>query len=189
MIGIGSLFSEHGTGVWAPGRLGAGASASEILGVGQLSNVNAITGTHYFYQSNFNFKHHHFHPEIIYLLRFVCIYPAPISVKEGLFSPKQHTLRNTSLQPRVNPASISVPLRFFHSSRLYQHSIEAAGAQTAGAQKSRTLVVFGRRSKILGIRQSSNVTAISGKLYFHPSNFYFTQHNFEPQKIYLIRIC
>jgi len=77
--------------------LGAGASASEILGVGQLSNVYAITGTHYFHQSNFNFKHHHFHPEKIYLLRIVCIEPASISVTEVLFSSKQHTFRNNSL--------------------------------------------------------------------------------------------
>src|SRR6218665_2131298 len=75
-----------------------------------LSNVYAITGTHYFHQSNFNFKHHHFHPEKIYLLRFVCIDPASISVKEGLFSSKQHTLRNNSLHELANPASISVPL-------------------------------------------------------------------------------
>ena len=39
--------------VWAPGRLGTGACASEIHGVGQLSNVYAIRGTHYFLQSNF----------------------------------------------------------------------------------------------------------------------------------------
>src|SRR6218665_4124236 len=96
--------------VWALGHLGAGASESEILGIGQLSNVYAITGTHYFHQSNFNFKHHHFHPEKIYLLRFVCIDPASISVKEGLFSSKQHTLRNNSLHELANPASISVPL-------------------------------------------------------------------------------
>ena len=83
--------------VWAPGRLGAGACASEILGVGQSSNVYAIKGTRYFHQSNFYFKHHHFHREKIYLLRIVCIDPASISVKEGLFSSKQHTLRNNSL--------------------------------------------------------------------------------------------
>ena len=76
------------------GRLGAGACASEILGVGQSSNVNAITGTHYFHQSNFYFRQHHFHLEKIYLLRInICIDPASISVKEGLFSSKQHTLR------------------------------------------------------------------------------------------------
>src|SRR6218665_1767765 len=75
--------------VWAPERLGAGACASEIHSVGH-SNVYAITGTHYFHQSNFYFKHHHFHPEKIYLLRIVCIDPASISVKEGLFSSKQH---------------------------------------------------------------------------------------------------
>jgi len=39
--------------VWALGRLGAGACASEIHGIGQSPNVYAITGTHYFYQSNF----------------------------------------------------------------------------------------------------------------------------------------
>src|SRR6218665_972268 len=43
------------------------------------------------------FKQHHFHPEKIYLLRFVFIDPASISVNEGLFSSKQHTLRNNSL--------------------------------------------------------------------------------------------
>src|SRR6218665_912943 len=79
---------------WAPGRLGAGAWASEILGIGQSSNVYAITGTRYFHQSNFCFKHHHFHLEKIYLLRIFCIDPASISVKEGLFSSKQHKLRN-----------------------------------------------------------------------------------------------
>src|SRR6218665_3694982 len=85
--------------VWAPGRLGAGACASEILGVGQSSDAYAITGTRYFHQSNFHFKHHHFHPEKIYLLRIFCIDPASISVKEGLFSSKQQTLRNNSLHP------------------------------------------------------------------------------------------
>jgi len=35
--------------VWGQGRLGAGACTSEILGVGQSSNVNAITGMHYFH--------------------------------------------------------------------------------------------------------------------------------------------
>jgi len=64
--------------VLAPGRLGAGACASEIRGVGQSSNVYAITGTHYFHQSNFYFKPHHFHPEQIYLLRIVCIDLFPI---------------------------------------------------------------------------------------------------------------
>src|SRR6218665_3196391 len=83
--------------VWAPGRLGAGACASEILGVRQSSNVYAIQGTSYFHQSNFHFKHHHFHPEKVYLLRICCIDSASISVKEGLFSSKQHTLRNNSL--------------------------------------------------------------------------------------------
>src|SRR6218665_2275850 len=89
--------------VWAPGRLGAGAFASEILGVGQLSNVYAVTGAHYFHKCNFSFKHHHFHSDKIYLLRFVCIDPASISIKEGLFSSKQQTrtctLRNNSLHP------------------------------------------------------------------------------------------
>jgi len=32
--------------VWAPGRLGAGACASEILGIGQSSNAYAIQWTH-----------------------------------------------------------------------------------------------------------------------------------------------
>jgi len=35
--------------VWALGCLGAGAYASEILGVGQSSNVTAISGKHYFH--------------------------------------------------------------------------------------------------------------------------------------------
>src|SRR6218665_2067196 len=83
--------------VWAPGRLGASACASEILGIGQSSNVYAITGTRYFHQSNFHFKHHHFHSDKIYLLGICCIDPASISVKERLFSSKQHTLRNNSL--------------------------------------------------------------------------------------------
>jgi len=56
--------------VWAPGHFGAGACASEILGsIGQSSNVTAISGKHYFHQSNF--RHHHFHLEKIYLLRLV----------------------------------------------------------------------------------------------------------------------
>jgi len=80
--------------VWAQGHLGAGAFASEILGVGQLSNVNAITGTHYFHQSNFYFRKHHFHPEKLYLLRNFSIDPVSISVKEGLFSSKEHTFKN-----------------------------------------------------------------------------------------------
>src|SRR6218665_3373566 len=74
--------------------------ASEILGVGQSSNVIAISGKHYFHQSNFYFRqHHHFHPEKIYLLRIFCIDPASIFFKEGLFSLKQHTLRKNSLHP------------------------------------------------------------------------------------------
>jgi len=73
--------------------LGAGTCASEILGILQSSNVIAISGKHYFHQSNFYFRqHHHFHPEKIYLLRIFCIDPASISVKEGLFSSKQDTL-------------------------------------------------------------------------------------------------
>ena len=84
--------------VWAPERLGAGACASEILGARMTSNVYVITGTRYFHQSNFHFKHRHFHPEKIYLLRIVCIDPASISVNEGLFSSRQHKLRNNSLQ-------------------------------------------------------------------------------------------
>jgi len=43
-------------------------------------------------------------------------------------------------------------------------------------------------SEIRGVRQSSNVTAVSGKHYFHQYNFYFTQHHFRPEKIYLLRI-
>jgi len=35
--------------IWAPGRLGTGACASEIHGVGQSSNVYAITATDYFH--------------------------------------------------------------------------------------------------------------------------------------------
>jgi len=79
--------------------LGAGACASKILGICQSSNVNATTGMHYFHQSNFFFGQQHFHPEKIYLLRIICIDPASISVMEGLFSSKQHTLRNNSLHP------------------------------------------------------------------------------------------
>jgi len=80
---------------WAPGSLGAGARASEILGVRQTSNVYAITGTHYFHQSNFYFNQKHFHPEKVYLLRISCSDPTSISVKERLFSSRQHTLRNS----------------------------------------------------------------------------------------------
>src|SRR6218665_3081034 len=66
--------------IWAPGRLGAGASASEILGVGQSSNVYAITGTHYFHQSIFYFRQNHCHTEKSYLLRIGCIDSASTSV-------------------------------------------------------------------------------------------------------------
>ena len=87
--------------VWVQGGLGTGACASEILGIGQSSNVNATTGTYYFHQSNFYIRWHHFHPEKIYLLRIFCIDQASILVKEGLFESKQHrpTLTNNSLHP------------------------------------------------------------------------------------------
>src|SRR6218665_2361255 len=65
-------------GVWAPGRLGAGACASEIHGVGHSSNVYVITATHYFHQSNFYSRQDHFHSEKICLLRSFCIDPASI---------------------------------------------------------------------------------------------------------------
>ena len=78
--------------VSAQGRFGAGTCAREILGVGQSSNVIAISGKHDFHQSNFYFRQHDFHPEKIYLLRIFCIDPASTSVKEGLFSSKQDTL-------------------------------------------------------------------------------------------------
>jgi len=82
------------------GRLGVGACASKILGTGQSSNVNAITGIHYFHQSNFYFRQHHFsYREKIYLIRIFCIDPASISIKKELFSSQQHTLRNNSLHP------------------------------------------------------------------------------------------
>src|SRR6218665_2908649 len=72
-----------------------GACASEILGVRHTSYVYVITGTHYFHHSNFYFKQHRFHPENTYLLRISCIdHPASISVKGGLFSSRQDTLRN-----------------------------------------------------------------------------------------------
>jgi len=71
--------------VWAPEHLGAGACASEIVGVRHTSNVYVITGTHYFHQSNFYFKQHHFHQEKIYLLKISCIDPASISVKKDYF--------------------------------------------------------------------------------------------------------
>ena len=85
--------------VWMEEHFGAGACTSEILGIGQSLNVNATTGTHYFHQSNFYYRQHHFHQEKIYLLRLCCIDPASISVKKGLFSSKQHTLRNNSFHP------------------------------------------------------------------------------------------
>jgi len=85
--------------VWAQRRFGAGACMSEILGVWQSSNVTAISGKNYFHQSNFYFTQHHIAPEKIYLLRIFCIDPASNAVKEGLFSSKQHTLRNNSLHP------------------------------------------------------------------------------------------
>ena len=78
----------------------------------QSSNVYAIRGTHYFHQSNFYFKQHHFDPEKIYLLRICCIDPAFISVKKGLFSSKQHTLRNNSLHP--SQRWIQLPFQLDH---------------------------------------------------------------------------
>ena len=96
-VNVESLRAEQD--VWAPGRFCASACASETLSIGQSSNAYAITGTRYFHQSNFHFKHHLFHPEEIYLLRIFCINPASIFVKEGLFSSKQDTLRNNSLHP------------------------------------------------------------------------------------------
>src|SRR6218665_2424039 len=83
--------------VWVPRRLGAGACASEILGVRQSSNVTAISGKHYFHQSNFHFTQHHFHPEKIYLgllSFFALIQPIFMLIKKGLFSSKEYTLRN-----------------------------------------------------------------------------------------------
>jgi len=68
------------------GRLDTGACASEILGVQNSSNVTAVSGKHYFHQSNFYFTQHHFHPEKIYLLGIFGVDPASISVKEGLVS-------------------------------------------------------------------------------------------------------
>ena len=90
-------FSTHCPEQRAQGHLGTGACASEIIGVGQSSNVTAMSGKHYFHQSNFYFRQHHFHPEKIYLLREIfSIDLVSISVKEGLFSSKQRTLRNNS---------------------------------------------------------------------------------------------
>src|SRR6218665_3462348 len=97
---VGCLYQSRMFGrrdVWAPGRLGAGACASEILGIGHSSNVYVITATHYFHQSNFCSKQDHFHSEKICLLRSFCIDPASISVKNELFSSKQ--LRSNSLLP------------------------------------------------------------------------------------------
>src|SRR6218665_53295 len=101
----GSVPMEHDED--GAGRLGAGTfggwrlciCASEILCVVQSSNVYVITLTHYFHQSNLYFRQHHFRPEKIYLLRISCIDPASSSVKKGLFSSRQHTLRNNSLHP------------------------------------------------------------------------------------------
>ena len=100
MVYLCRTWKCHGTSMnRRGGTFGRRACSNEILGVGQSSNVCAITGTHYFHQSNFYFKHHYFHPEKIYLLRIVCIDPASISVTEELFSSKQQTLRNNSLHP------------------------------------------------------------------------------------------
>ena len=88
------------------GSFGAGDCASEILGVRQSSIVNAISGKHCFHQHNFYFMQHHF-IEKIYLIRIFYIAPSSISVKEGLFSPKQLTFRNNSLHP--NQWQIQLP--------------------------------------------------------------------------------
>src|SRR6218665_2262536 len=83
--------------VWLNRR--PGACASEILVVGQSSNVGltAISGKLYFHHCNFYFRQHHYYPEKIYLLRIFFIGPASISVKERLFSSKQHRPTHNSL--------------------------------------------------------------------------------------------
>src|SRR6218665_1228566 len=73
-------------------------------------NVTAISGKHYSHQSNFYFRQHHFHPEKIYIQRFVCIDSASISVKEGLYSSKQHTLKNNTLHPILGRIQLPVQL-------------------------------------------------------------------------------
>src|SRR6218665_2208224 len=70
--------------VLAPEHLGPGACSSEILGIGQPSNVNAITGKHYFINYFINLTSVIgsiiFIPRKSYLLRISCIDPASISV-------------------------------------------------------------------------------------------------------------
>jgi len=83
-----SLDFRHFSRMWGQGRLGAGACASEIFGVGQSSNVTATSGKHYFHQSHFYLCGIIFIQRKIYLLRIFRIYPASISVKEGLFPSK-----------------------------------------------------------------------------------------------------
>src|SRR6218665_1405137 len=68
--------------VLAPEHLGPGACSSEILGIGQPSNVNAITGKHYFINPTSVIGSIIFIPRksTKYLLRISCIDPASISV-------------------------------------------------------------------------------------------------------------
>src|SRR6218665_896981 len=56
-----------------------------------------------------------FHPEKIYLLRICCIDPASNSVKEGLFSSKQDTLRKNSLHP--SQGFIPLPSALYRNGR------------------------------------------------------------------------
>ena len=55
-----------------------------------------------------------------------------------------------------------------------------AGRLDAGASKFKRLLpnVGACASEILGVGQSSKVTAISEKHYLHQSNFYFRHHQF-----------
>src|SRR6218665_3938873 len=126
--------------IWAQGRLGAGACASEILGVGQSSNVYAISGKHCFHQSNFYFRQHRLYPVKIYLLRIFAL------IKPLFSSEKDYFHQNNSLHLEIihcNPSKDDYNFHFswimiFSLIPLSPTPIETACAQTAGPQKSRT---------------------------------------------------
>src|SRR6218665_918249 len=98
----GSHFCIHGLGsrfaifLSRAGHLGAGMFGCRHLCErrhGTVIKVTSISGKHYFHQSNFYFRQHHFHPEKISLLRMFCIDPAYFR------SSKQHSPSLGDLPP------------------------------------------------------------------------------------------
>jgi len=107
------MFGNGCFGIWA----------SRNPDVGRSSNPTSTSAKHYFHQSNFHLRRHHFHQLNVYLARIPCINPASFSVKEGLFSPKQFSLRNNSLHESSFYFSYMM-IFYFHL-----HSIETAASK------------------------------------------------------------